>query len=207
MFYIFSNIRHHCVINMLLITHQFFSCCQAVLTQHQGLLCFSLCPHSMWNRDGQEAGRGRSWDSWTELTTKDIPYCMTYSVIKPECSLCEVAISQRVSGHWSHLSSFPFFFSFFFSFLFFFLSLPSPLSLIKVALFWTREFFSTFAILVILVLSPMALRVDWVNDCAGAWLLARVNPPHLLSGLDYVAKHSINGECKAVSLTGHTPRN
>lgn len=46
-----------------------------------------------------------------------------------------------------------------------------------------------------------------MNDWVGAWLLARVNPPHLLNGLDYVAKHNINGECKAVSLMGRIPRN
>lgn len=37
-------------------------------------------------------------------------------------------------------------------------------------------------------------------------MLARVNLPHLLTGLDYVAKHSINGECEVVSLSGPYPK-
>lgn len=39
----------------------------------------------------------------------------------------------------------------------------------------------------------------------GAWLLDRFDSPYLLIGLYYVAKHSINGACEAISLRGTQP--
>ena len=53
---------------IILITHWCFRCCWAVLTQSEGLFCFSPHPTSEQSGDAQEAGRGHSQDSWPQLT-------------------------------------------------------------------------------------------------------------------------------------------
>ena len=56
------------VLKTVLIIQECFSYCWAVLTQSQGLCCFSHHPTSEEAGGAQEAGRGHSWDSWPQLT-------------------------------------------------------------------------------------------------------------------------------------------
>ena len=56
------------VLRTVLITQGCFCYCWAVLTQSQGLFCFSHHTTSEEVEVVQEAGRGRSWDSWPQLT-------------------------------------------------------------------------------------------------------------------------------------------
>jgi len=51
-----------------LIIKRCFSYCWAVLTQTQGLLCFSHHLTSEQTGHGKEFERGQSWDSWPQLT-------------------------------------------------------------------------------------------------------------------------------------------
>lgn len=52
------------VTKAVLITHQCFSCCLAVLAQCQALFSCSLC-HPIWEAGGKhKAGRGHSQDCW-----------------------------------------------------------------------------------------------------------------------------------------------
>lgn len=44
-----------------------------------------------------------------------------------------------------------------------------------------------------------------MTDPVWSWLLDRFDSPHLLTGLCYVAKHSINGECKVPNPSGPQP--
>lgn len=44
-----------------------------------------------------------------------------------------------------------------------------------------------------------------MTDSVWSWLLGRVDSPHLLTGLCYIAKHSINGECKVLNLSEPQP--
>ena len=53
---------------VLMITQRCFSYCWAVLTQSEGLFCFSPYSTSEEAGGGQEAGRGHSQDSWPQLT-------------------------------------------------------------------------------------------------------------------------------------------
>ena len=56
------------VLKTALIIEGRFHYCWAVLTESQGLFCCSHHPTSKLARSAQEAGRGRSQDSWPELT-------------------------------------------------------------------------------------------------------------------------------------------
>lgn len=64
-----------------------------------------------------------------------------------------------------------------------------------------------FLTVVVLVLSLIPLRGNWVNGWVRAWLLAVINPPHLLTCLHDVAKHGINGQHEVISFSGHILRN
>ena len=57
------------VLKTVLVTQGCFNYCQVVLTQGQGLFCFSPRSTSEWAGGAQEAGRGHGQDSWPKLTT------------------------------------------------------------------------------------------------------------------------------------------
>jgi len=62
------------VIKTVLVTQGCFSYCWAVLTEHQGLFCFSSHPTSEEAGGAPEIERRHSWDSWPPTDQRDIPY-------------------------------------------------------------------------------------------------------------------------------------
>lgn len=68
-----------------LLTHQGFSYCWTVLTQHQGHLCFSNCMTCKEFGRAQEVGRGHRLYRWPQMT-KEISH--TYKVM----------LSNKISG-------------------------------------------------------------------------------------------------------------
>jgi len=56
------------VLKTVLISQGWFSHCWAVLTESQGLFCFSPHPTSKEVGGVQEVGRGCNWNSWPPLT-------------------------------------------------------------------------------------------------------------------------------------------
>lgn len=71
-----------------------------MLALTQGLFSFSSCPDSEKTWSAQEAGKGRSQDSWPKMA-KEIPCTMSCSACKLGGKMATVATAQEQSGHWS----------------------------------------------------------------------------------------------------------
>ena len=65
------------VLKTVLIIQRCFSHCWAVLTQSQGLFCFSPHPTSEWAEGAQEAGRGHKPGQLSPTDQWDVPYHTT----------------------------------------------------------------------------------------------------------------------------------
>ena len=83
------------VLKTVLITQGCFRYCWAVLTQSQGLFCFSPHPTSEQAGGAQEAGRGHSRDSWPQLT-KGIVHTIG-------CHAQLIKLGEE-EGRWGHLA-------------------------------------------------------------------------------------------------------
>jgi len=70
-----------------------FHYCWAVLTQSQGLFCFSHRPARELAGDAQEDGRGHSWDNWPQLTK---------GIFHTSCSTYKAEVKKKEAGDvWS----------------------------------------------------------------------------------------------------------